>query len=261
MMENPGARELLLRLLLVADDGVLSSAEAVRGCSLFGITENTARVALTRLVAAGLVEPVERGAYRLGQQGRTLRADIAAWREAGQRLRPWSGAWVAVSTAGLGRTDRAALRVRDRALALVGLRMLDPGFHVRPDNFAGGVAATRERLHVLGLPREAAVFRADEFDAQRDARARLLWNVDALDAGYQASRQKLERSLARLDKLPLEAAARECYLLGDEAVRLMVFDPMLPEPLVDVARRESFSDLARRYDANGRGIWRRFLKG
>jgi phenylacetic acid degradation operon negative regulatory protein len=148
-MENPGARDLLLRLLTVAEGGRLPVTEAVKGCALFGISENNARVALTRLVTAGLVEAVERGVYRLGPRGRALGADILAWREAEQRTRAWSGAWVAAHTGALGRTDRPALRVRQRVLAMAGLRELDVGLFVRPDNIAGGVAALRERRVVF----------------------------------------------------------------------------------------------------------------
>lgn len=259
-MENPSPRALLLRLLPVAEGGHLAVAEAVKGCALFGISENNARVALARLVAAGLVEAVERGVYRLGPGGRALGADVLAWREAEQRTRPWPGAWAAVHTSALGRIDRPALRARQRALALAGLRELDAGLFVRPDNMAGGVAGLRERLHALGLPSQAVVFQAAQFDEEREARARRLWNVALLERSYGAGLQKLERALARLPRLALDAAAREAYLLGDEGIHQLVFDPMLPEPLVDVGLRRSYADMVKRYDAAGRRVWRRFMQ-
>lgn len=258
-MENPGARDLLLRLLTVAEGGRLPVTEAVKGCALFGISENNARVALTRLVTAGLVEAVERGVYRLGPRGRALAADVLAWREAEQRTRAWSGAWVAVHTSALGRTDRPALRGRQRALALAGLRELDAGLFVRPDNIAGGVATLRERLQALGLPRQAVVFQAAQFDDEREARARRLWNVALLERSYASGLQKLERALARLPRLALDTAAREAYLLGDEGIHQLVFDPMLPQPLVDVGLRRAYAEVVQRYDEAGREVWRRFM--
>ena len=259
MMENPGARELLLRLLLVADGGQLPAWEAVKGCALFGISENNARVALTRLVTAGLVEAAGRGVYRLGPRGRVLGQQVRAWRHAEQHARAWSGQWVAVHAAALGRTDRPALRVRQRALALAGLRELEPGLFVRPDNMAGGVEVLRERLYALGLSRQAAVFQAAQFGEEREARARRLWNVALLERGYASGLQKLERSLARLPRLAPDSAAREAYLLGDEGIHQLVFDPMLPQPLVDVELRRAYAEMVKRYDEAGHQAWRRFM--
>jgi phenylacetic acid degradation operon negative regulatory protein len=258
-MENPRVRDLLLRLLPVAEGGRLPVTEAVKGCALFGISENNARVALARLVTAGLVEAVERGVYRLGPRGQALGADILAWRQAEQRTRAWSGAWVAVHTSALGRTDRPALRTRQRLLAMAGLRELDTGLFVRPDNMAGGVAALRERLQALGLPRQAVMFQAAQFDEEREARARRLWNVTLMERSYAAGIQKLERSLASLPRLALDVAAREAYLLGDEGIHQLVFDPMLPEPLVDVRLRRAYGEMVKRYDDAGRRVWRRFM--
>ena len=46
-------------------------------------------------------------------------------------------------------------------------------------------------------------------------------------------------------------------LLGNEAIRLLVFDPLLPAPLVDVDERRAFAAVGRRHDESGRAIWRR----
>ncbi|MCC7541662.1 MAG: hypothetical protein IT379_35920 [Deltaproteobacteria bacterium] len=46
-------------------------------------------------------------------------------------------------------------------------------------------------------------------------------------------------------------------MLGGEAIRQIVFDPLLPEPLVDAVERRAFVDAAVRYDAFGRRVWRR----
>jgi len=51
-----------------------------------------------------------------------------------QRVCEWNGAWIAVHSGPLGRSDRSASRARERALALVGLRELDRGLFLRPDN-------------------------------------------------------------------------------------------------------------------------------
>ncbi|WP_439683595.1 PaaX family transcriptional regulator C-terminal domain-containing protein [Cupriavidus oxalaticus] len=258
---GPAARRLILKLLVASEMETLDASDVIRACALFGISDNNARVALTRLANANLIETAGRGTYRLGSEGRALGEDISAWRIAEQRVRPWDGTWVAVLIAGLGRSDRTALRSRERALALVGMRQLEEGLYVRPDNLVGGVAHTRERLYGLGVEDSAPVFTVRDLDAGLESKARGLWNGKELVKGYREGRRLLEKSNARLDTLSVDTAAKEAYLLGDQAIRQLVFDPFLPEPLVTVADRVAFGSEVRRYDEVGRSIWQRFLAG
>jgi phenylacetic acid degradation operon negative regulatory protein len=251
---------LILSLLLAAQGEPLTAREAVVACDLFGIRENAARVTLARLSTAGLVEAVGRGTYRLTPRAAGFATEIATWRDAEKRLRKWSGQYVAAHCGALARGDRTALRRRDRALRLLGLRELEPDLYLRPDNLEGGVDEARRRLQSLGLDGEATVFLAGGFDAEREARARGLWDGRALSAGYAKTRAGLERWLAQAGKLDPDVAARESFLMGDHAIRQLVFDPLLPEPLVDVDSRRAFVDVLRRFDAAGRTLWRTFYR-
>lgn len=257
---TPNPRHLILNLLLGAGGQALSARTAVAACALFGLRENSVRVALARLSAAGLVETFGRGEYRLGPGAARLADEVATWRDAERRVRDWNGAWIAAHVGDLGRSNRAALRARGRALGMLGLRELDRGLFLRPDNLAGGVEAARERLLKLGLESDAAVFVAHGFDAARERRAAALWDGRALTRGYRETRARLEDWLARAGSLALELAARESYLLGDAAIRQLVFDPLLPAPLVDVDARRGFLDAVVRFDAAGHAIWNRFLR-
>ncbi len=259
MSSAPKPKNLILEFLLAADGHVLSAQAAIRGCALFEIAESTARVALVRLAAAGMIEGAGRGAYRLGPAAAELAGDLATWRSADRRLVPWTGAYVAVHCGALGRSDRAALRTRDRALHLLGFAEAERGLHLRPDNLEGGVGGVRQRLHALGLERAATVFAAAGFEPAREASIRALWDGATLDAGYRRTAAALEAWLARVDGLDVEVAAREAFLLGGKAIRQWVFDPLLPEPLVDAGARTVFIDTLRRFDAAGRDIWRRLF--
>lgn len=254
------ARRLVLNLLLGAAGRHLMAREAVAACALFGIRENSVRVSLVRLAAAGLVEAVGRGEYRLGPNAARLAADLATWRDAERRVHDWQGGWIAVHVGDLGRSDRTALRARDRALDLLGLRELDRGLFLRPDNLAGGAAVARARLQALGLEPAAAVFVAHGFDDERARRAAALWDGAALTRAYRDTRERLETWLGSADGLGLDAAARESFLLGNDAIRQLVFDPLLPAPLVDVEARRAFVDTVVRFDAAGHAIWNRFLR-
>lgn len=254
-------KKLILNLLLAADGAPLTAADAVLACGFFGIRENNVRVALARLGAEGLLESAGRGAYQLGPGAQNIAQALASWRQAESQLRPWAGGWVMVSTASLGRSDRTALRQRERALALVGLQDLDGSLHVRPDNLSGGAASIRERLRGLGLAPDAPVFAATELDPALDARARGLWQGKTINTAYARTRHKLQAWLTRAHELEPEVAARESYLLGNDAIRQLVYDPLLPEPLVDTAERRAFTDTVIAFDEAGRRIWRSLLPG
>lgn len=254
----PNPKHLILNLLMAAD-GPFTSREAVGACALFGIRENSVRVALVRLAAAGLVEAAGRGSYRLGPQAAPLADDVSRWRTLEQRTCAWDGRWLIVSTGALGRSDRPALRARERALTMAGFRELEPTLYLRPDNLVGHAPVIRERLYKLGLDHSAPVFSGHDLDPAREQAARQLWNGATLTASYQATRQKLESWMAHADQLDTEVAARECYLLGNDAIRQLVFDPLLPEPLVDVAERRAFIDTVQAYDRMGHSIWQKLL--
>jgi phenylacetic acid degradation operon negative regulatory protein len=258
-MSSPAPKSLILNLMRAAEGRPVTAADAVTSAALFGIRENSVRVTLVRLAAAGLIESAGRGTYRLGPQATDLAHDLSGWRHSEERVTDWSGAWLMVSTGALGRSDRVALRRRDRALALLGFKALDNSLYVRPDNLKGHAAVARERLHRLGLENSAPVFIATDLDADLDAQARGLWQGQALTDAYIQTRQKLERWLSRWQELELDVAARECYLLGNESIRQLIFDPLLPDPLVDQQVRRDFTQCVLAFDEIGHQIWRRLL--
>ena len=252
---RPSARKLILGLLLAADDHPLSAQEAISACGLFDITENNVRVTLARLVADGMVEISGRGSYRLGLSAAGVAAQVATWHDADQRLRPWQGGYVTAHVGPLGRSDRKALVRRERALSFLGLRELERDLFLRPDNLQGGVSGVRARLTALGADPEMLVFAAAEFDAQRQAALPQLWDVAALEAQYAEGRQRLESWLAHQHRLSADDAARESYLLGGAAIRCLVYDPWLPEQMIDAEARHAYVETVKRFDAAGKRIW------
>jgi len=252
------AKNLILDLLMAAGSEPLSVRHLLASAALFGIPANNLRVSLARLCADALIESVGRGLYRLSAKANTLATEVATWRTACQRVQPWQGGYIAVHCGALGRSDRVVLRQRDRALQMVGLQALDKGLYVRPDNVEGGIEQVRHRLHKLGLERDACIFLASDFDAAREQRIRQLWDGAALNHSYEATQNNLDDWARRSNLLPLEDAARESYLLGSKAIHQVVFDPLLPPPLVDPQARQSFLDAVLAFDRLGREIWRRF---
>ncbi|MBS0434318.1 MAG: hypothetical protein JSR75_05405 [Proteobacteria bacterium] len=258
-------RSLVLSLILGAEargDAALGVRELIAACALFELPENNVRVALARAVAAGQLTTPRRGAYALSAQSRPLADEVGRWRSLEDQIVEWRGDWLAVHVGATGRSDRPALRARERAFGILGLAEFERGLHLRPDNLAGGVASLRERLAHL-VPRGTelgTVFVLGGLAAADAQRAAALWDAAALDAHYRDGTARLSAWLENARALPLERAARESFELGHAAIRSLVFDPLLPAPLVDAAARSRFIKTVARFDDAGKAVWQRFLK-
>ncbi len=251
-------KHLLLELLLATGDDTLPVSHAVAAGAVFGISENHVRVTLARLAAQDMAQATERGAWRLGTAAQSLAQDVSHWRSTAERLRPWNGQYVAVHCGALARGDRAATRQRERALHLLGFAELQRDFWLRPDNIEADICAIRARLHTLGLEAQAVVCGCTSLDAATEAAVDALWDGVALNQGYRATQGRLQHWLDSAARLPIDQAARESFFLGGAAIRQLVYDPLLPEPMVDGALRAAFIDSVHAFDAAGRAIWDRF---
>jgi len=258
---SPSPRSLILNLLQTLGRASAPVRALVSAASLFGIAENSLRVALARLRADGLVESDARGSYRLGPAARAVSQEVRSWRQLEEKLMPWPGGWVAAHT---GRLERGTARERERrarALRLLGFRPFASGVELRPDNLVGGVARVRERLADLGVAGPALVFRIDELDKAAEADARSLWDGPALVASYRVMTASLDESASRLPELPREAAMAESFQVGGRALRQLALDPLLPEPIVPAAERRALLEAMDRYDRLGRRLWAGWLGG
>lgn len=251
------ARGFLLDLLSTLRRGAMPVRALVEAAALFGIAEGSVRVALTRLLAEEMVERDERGLYRLGAAALPVRSRVAAWRDLEGRLRAWSGGWIGVL--GGAAAARTVQRKSARALALLGFRALARGLAVRPDNLVGGADAVREELTALGLAPGSIVCALRELDPVTEARARSLWDVDALVAAYRRHCRAVEASTRRLRTRAPEQAMVESFRVGGAALRVLATDPLLPEPIVPARERNALVVAMRDYDAIGRESWSAFL--
>ncbi len=255
----PRAKTLVLDLLSTLRSGSMPVRALIDAGALFGLEGNGVRVALARLLAQGLVERDERGLYRLGAAAGAIERQVTSWRRLGERLRPWTGNWIAAYGAPREDRQRGPRRRSARALRFVGFRLLAPGVALRPDNLAGGVAAVRETLRGLGLDPVVLVLGAGDLEPAVEARARALWDVRALETSYNAACRALARSEARLPRLTSGAAMVESFRVGGHAIRQLALDPLLPEEICPAAPRDSLVAALRRYDRLGRAAWAGFL--
>jgi phenylacetic acid degradation operon negative regulatory protein len=257
---KPTAKSLVLDLLSTLKGRSMPVRGLVAAGALFAIEENSVRVALARLLVAGTLERDERGAYRLGERAQAVQREVVSWRRLEERLRPWHGAWFAVHGSGAYGASRTDLRRRERALRFLGFRELVAGLAVRPANLAGGLGEVRRRLVALGFPQAAPTFVIAELDATAEARALGLWDTADLVERYRTSRRELEESRSRLPTLPLSRAMVESFLLGGSVIRQLVYDPLLPEPIVPSAERRALVSAMDDYDRLGQSFWRAFFQ-
>ena len=253
---GPTAKSLVLDLLSTLRRGSMPVGTLVEAGRLFGIAENSVRVALTRLRVAGRVERDVRGRYRLGAGAQAVGRRVTSWREIERRVRRWDGAWIGVLEGAGGRDARR----REAALRFLGLRSLTPVLAVRPANLRGGVDGIRADLAALGLPAADRVFEVRGLDAVTEARARGLWHAEALPSIHRALRAEVEASARRLEALPVEGAMVESFLLGGRVIRQLVLDPLLPDPIVPRRERDALIAAMRRYDRAGRACWAPFMR-
>lgn len=218
VLDRPmGPRSVVASLLLGMHPPRLSSARVVRWCALFGISENAARVALSRMVERGELSAVE-GSYEL--TGAVRERQASQDRALGAAPEPWSGEWVMFVVPDESRpaAERAWFRTAARTARLAELRT---GVWVRPDNLppeatAGPWAGLAERAEQwIGVP-------ATPPDCER------LFGLDAWHRRAALLMQRLAETAG---------GAGEAALAGEFVVLAAVLqhlrrDPLLPPALL-----------------------------
>jgi phenylacetic acid degradation operon negative regulatory protein len=204
------ARSVIASLLLGMRPPRLAGLRLVRAAGRFGYTENAARVALSRMVAAGELDVID-GTYALA--GRLL--DRHARQEAGRHAapRPWDRTWLLAVQAGPARdaTQRAADR---KALAAARLGEWREGVWVRPDNLDGPRPDLEGCVWITGA-------RPDPVPAAEE-----LWDL----AGWAAAGEALLAAMAGTD--PSGADPEPAFLVAAAVVRHLRDDPLLPSALL-----------------------------
>jgi phenylacetic acid degradation operon negative regulatory protein len=205
--------------LLGLEPPVLPARRLVATAALFGIGEGAARVALSRMAAAGEVE-ADDGAYRLA--GRLLERQRRQRAGRHPTSGRWRGGWhLAVVTAGRrSASERAELRA-----ALAGGRLAEwrEGAWIRPDN-----------LERPALPPDVAghcTWVAAVPDESPTALAASLWDLSGWSATARRMVDGLDATRAPLDDGDTTALAPG-FLRSAAVLRHLAADPLLPPDLL-----------------------------
>jgi phenylacetic acid degradation operon negative regulatory protein len=254
------AKELIIDFLSNRAPREMAARVIVDSAAALGFSEQSIRMALTRLVEEELVLNPARGMYRLAPSGDAMRREVRKWRTITALTQAWSHGWICIYDAPIARSDRAALRLHEQATRLRGFREFRGGLWLRPANLRLSIAQLREELGALGLHRDALVAEIRNLDPRAQAEAMRLWNVKALLASYEALMRAMESSERRLERMELADAAGETLVLGRDVVRHINLDPLLPEELIPPQPLRAMVHTMLAYDDKARAIWRRFMR-
>lgn len=219
------ARSVLASTLLGVSPPELPARALVATAELLGIAPGTARVAMSRMVAAGELEVNDRR-YRLVAPdllARQVRQDLS-------RLGPdpsWDGTW---RTAIVVRDDRTAPERTALRDALTSLRFaeLREGVWIRPANLPEGVLT-----EAVAVASAQCAFVTGELEVHSEPAdlAATLWDL----RGWH---DRADEVLAALDRLGPRLAAgdhealAEGFVVSADALRHMQADPLLPHDLL-----------------------------
>jgi phenylacetic acid degradation operon negative regulatory protein len=232
--------------LLGTEPPRLPGRALVQVTALFGISEGTTRVALSRMVAAGELDG-EDGAYRLtGSRLLQRQARQSVSRHASTRR--WRGDW----TMAIVRADRrdAADRAELRQ-ALQGARLgeLREGVWLRPDNLDIEWPSV--------VTEQCTVLRATDVEADLAAR---LWDVDTWAQHAWKLRRDIKPLVGPLERGDTTKLA-DGFVVSASVLRHFQADPLLPDDLLPArwpgaALRADYD----RFDAAYRAVLRDWLR-
>jgi phenylacetic acid degradation operon negative regulatory protein len=243
------ARSVVASTLLGTSPPRLPARVLVRAAELFGISEGTTRVALSRMASTGELEAVD-GSYELA--GRLLARQSRQLASRAAKTSAWDGGWIAavVTVDRRSAADRSAWR---SAMGTRRLAELREGVWMRPDNVGP----------VEPLPRDLG----DHCTWLRDARseddralAASLWDLTGWAARAADLRRDIKPLLRPLDRHDTSALAPG-FVVSAAVLRHFQADPLLPSELLPArwpgaALREEYD----RFDAAYRAVLREWFR-
>lgn len=249
------ARTLILDLVLTNEPPVYTIQQLLKAGEALGIGESAIRSALSRLTREGQVENVQRGLYGIGPKGRPLQDRLLSWREHVHPPRAWSGGWYLAIAGAADRADRTVWRRTLRALRLQGFAEAEPGIWARPDNTDTSLDDFRRILLAIGGAPSLLLLRATEMDEHRLKGWRRLWSVPEMQARYREMQKLMLDSTRDLGRKSVADAAAETLLIGRTGVRILHFDPALPEELCPSEFRRKMTETMITYNRRGTKLW------
>ncbi len=216
------ARSVIASTLLGTEPPSMPARSLVRVGEIFGISEGTVRVALSRMAVAGELESGE-GHYRLGPELASRQRRLSVGRN--PPLVEWDGDWETAVVTGPARSPELRTAFRT-TMGRLGLAELREGVWLRPAN----LAPDREGWNRPEVTRSVHRF-TSRLGSGTDATslASELWDLDT----WAGDARTLTAELVELtDALMGEAnVLRSGFETSAAVLRHLVTDPVLPVEL------------------------------
>ncbi len=248
-------KQLVLTMLGANPDGRLTVNRLIEAGRLFGIEPAALRVSLGRLVKQGLLVSPTRGTYEAAAQVHALNKRLRSWRTVEDVLTDWTGAWLIAHVSHLGRADKTQLARRERALRLFGFREDESGVWIRPANLVDPLQKTAARLQDIGLEAESLLISATDVSGPDDFDPAKLWDRAKIETGYQDLIGAMDDVSRHAKDTAIEDLARKTLLLGDQVIKHINLDPLLPKELVDTRLRRKLIERRIKFDELGIKTW------
>jgi phenylacetic acid degradation operon negative regulatory protein len=226
------ARSVIASTLLGTHPPVLSARVLVRSGAMFGISEGTVRVALTRMANAGELSTDGSGRYELigHLRNRQRRQDESrSGVNDSANGKRWDGEWEMAAVVGEGRTavERTDLRI---AMGRLRFGELREGFWLRPANLlpdrlaADRSIAEQWTISLSGRPSDAK------------AVAEQLWDLSSWSASSVELLHQLRDGVTDLRKTGAKPRSAESlaqwFTTNATVLRHLQADPLLPTALL-----------------------------
>ena len=259
MSRSASAQQVALAFLGASRGRALSAATLVAGGEVLGVSGNAMRLSLSRLSARGEIVPETRGRYVLSPMRRSAIAHVCTFKTGFAARVPWKGGFLGVLLGDLSRSNTALVARRERALHLSGFRAFRHGLWLRPDNLAGGRVVVEGHLHRLGLDRAADVVEV-RLDSGQLRDAERGWDVAGDEKKARELGARVQRFLRASRNATTKKAAVGSFWLGDEVLRFLARDPLLPESMADPEPRRALAEAMSTLDEQGFALWSSMLE-
>jgi len=216
------ARSVLLSTLLGLDPPVLPGHRLVATAGLFGISEGTARVALSRMTASGELV-ADDGHYRLADRFLARQRRQTTGRRPSARA--WRGGWHLLLVANGRRSASARAELRE-TLRNGRLAEWREGVWARPDNLV--------RPELPAHLAAACTWSAARPDVDAATLAASLWDLDGWATVARRLLERLTATRPALERGDVTVLAPG-FMLSAAVLRHVAADPLLPEQLLPAA--------------------------
>lgn len=252
----PSAQKLILDVLKLNQPYHSNVRNIIQLGDVFDISENTMRVTLTRLCRSGLIDSPKRGFYKITPKATEVEQELWNWRKQQDIVQDWHGDYVMLSYEKTPQQDSITHKKNQKYLKLMGFAVFEHSLYIRPNNLVYPPNMIKEKLIKLGITTPFTIFIAQGFELGNEQLIQKLWQPAKINQYYSEHTDKMRHWMMHQHLYSQRQLIQESYLICQDAIRHIFFDPLLPEPYIVTQKRQDFLEMTIRFEHNGIKLWR-----